>query len=74
MPYATYAPEQDTYEVGSSVVYTCVDGYVIDGDDAITCQSSQSWSELSNVCEGTGKFNYLLIIVPQKIILIEGTL
>ena len=53
IPNADFAPKQVAYEVGASVEYTCADGYDIEGDNSIICQSSQKWTELASLCEGT---------------------
>ena len=41
----------DVFSVGSLVVYTCTDGYVISGSSTLLCTSSNRWNDSLPTCE-----------------------
>jgi hypothetical protein len=53
-PHVAHAltPSRDL-AVNSTITYQCVDGYMADGSDVITCGNDGNWTQLQLTCKGT---------------------
>ena len=44
---------QDIWRIGDTVVYSCEDGYLMDGERIARCQRDGEWSNDVPSCEGS---------------------
>lgn len=42
----------DNFAIGSTVTFSCDEGYELDGESKLTCRSDGHWSELVPLCKG----------------------
>ncbi|XP_061589475.1 complement component 7b [Cololabis saira] len=61
---------KDFYTVGSTVEYSCIDGYYLSGHAVATCAENQKWSTGAMVCKSSmceiPSVNSLVMVTPSK--------
>ena len=48
------------YEVRTTALFACDDGYKLDGSPIVECQLYGTWSPVTPTCKKTGNFHFLL--------------
>ena len=53
--------EFDSTEVGSIATYSCIEGFILNGDETRTCQSDEQWSGNDPTCERKNIINSIFL-------------